>query len=276
DLFLHDQALVGALVVEVSQHFLAAQNRFQTLQALVGQDSDFVSQVLFELRNLLAFDQLGALVLLLPLAGEDADVDHRAFDTRRAGQRGVANIAGFFTEDGAQQLLFWRELGFALGRYLAYQNVVVLDLGADADDSAFVQVAQRRLGDVRNIARDLFRSELGVASFDFKLLDMHRGVVIVADQLLGNQNRVLEVVTAPRHEGHQDIAAQCQLALLGARTIGDYLTLEDPVSLADDRLLIDTSVLVGTLELDQLIDIRTDFAGQLGGMMLTLHADDDA
>src|SRR6202034_215655 len=184
DLFLHDQALVGALVVEVSQHFLAAQNRFQTLQALVGQDSDFVSQVLFELGNLLAFDQLGALVLFLPLAGEDADVDHGAFDTRRAGQRGVANITGFFAEDGAQQLLFRSQLGFALGRYLAYQNVVVLDLGADADDSALVEIAQRRLGDVGNIARDFFRSQLGVAGFDFKLLDVDRGVVIVAYQLL--------------------------------------------------------------------------------------------
>ncbi len=142
--FLHDEALVGALVVQVSQHFLAAQNRFQTLQALVGQNADFVGQVLFELGNLLAFDQLGALVLLLTLAGEDADIDYRAFDTRRAGQRCVAHIAGLFAEDGAQQLLFRSELGFALGRNLADQNVVVLDLGADADDTALVEIAQRR------------------------------------------------------------------------------------------------------------------------------------
>src|SRR3984885_7343769 len=276
DLFLHDEALVGALVVQVSQHFLAAQNRFQTLQALVGQDSDFVCQVLFELGNLLAFDQLGALVLFLPLAGEDADVDHGAFDARRAGQGGVANIAGLFAEDGAQQLLFRRELGFALGRYLANQNVVVLDLGADADDSALVEVAQRGLGDVGNITRDFFRSQLGVAGFDFKLLDVDRGVVIVADQLFGNQDRVFEVVTAPWHEGHEYVAAQGQFALLGARTVGDDLPLDHPVALANNWLLIDASVLVGTLEFDQLVDIRTDFAGQLGGMMLTLHAHDDA
>ena len=70
---LVDQALVGALVVQVGQHFLAAQNAFQTLQPLVGQNADFVAQVLFELGNIFSFDQLGALVLLLSLAGEDAE-----------------------------------------------------------------------------------------------------------------------------------------------------------------------------------------------------------
>src|SRR5271156_5768421 len=276
DLFLHDEALVGALVVQVSQHFFAAQNRFQPLQPLVGQNADFVGQVLFKLGNLLAFDQLGALVLLLTLAGEDANVHYGAFDTWRAGQRCVANVAGLFAEDCAQQLLFRRQLGFALGRYFADQDVVVLDLGADADDSALVEVAQCRLGDVGNITRDFFRSQLGVARFDFKLLDVHRGVVIVADQLFGNQNRVLEVVTAPGHEGHQHVTPEGQFALLRARTIGDHLPLDHPVALANNWLLIDTSVLVGTLELDQLVDVRTNFAGQLGGMMLTLHADDNA
>ena len=174
---LHDEALVGALVVQVGQHFLAAENCFKALEALVGEDSDFVRQVLFELGDLLAFDQLGALVLLLSLAGEDADIDHGAFDTRRARERSVANIAGLFTEDGAQQLLFRRQLGFALGRYLADEDVVVLDLGADADYAALVEIAQRGLGDVGNVARDFFRSQLGVARFNLELFDVDGGVV---------------------------------------------------------------------------------------------------
>ena len=95
------------------------------------------------LSDLLGFDLLGALVLLLTLAGEDADVDHGALDARRAGERSVADIAGLFAEDRAQQLLFRRQLGLALGRDLADQDVVVLDLGADADDAALVQIAQR-------------------------------------------------------------------------------------------------------------------------------------
>ena len=84
---------------------------------------------------------LGALVLFLTLAGEDANVNDGAFDTRRAGERSVANVAGLFAEDRAQQLLFRSQLGFALGRHLADQDVVVLDLGADADDAALVEIA---------------------------------------------------------------------------------------------------------------------------------------
>ena len=123
---LGQQALVGPLVVQVGQHFLAAQDAVQPLQALVGQNADFVAQVLFELGHVLGLDQLGALVLLLALAAEDAHVHHRALDARRAGQRSVAHIAGLFAEDGAQQLLFRRQLGLALGRDLADQNVAVL------------------------------------------------------------------------------------------------------------------------------------------------------
>ena len=248
---LGQQALVGPLVVQVGQHFLAAQNAVQALQTLVGQNADLVAQVLFELGDVLALDQLGALVLLLALAAEDAHVDHRALDARRAGQRSVAHIAGLFAEDGAQQLLFRRQLRLSLGSDLAHQNVAVLDLGADADHAALVQIAQRVFADVGNIARDLFRSQLGVARFDLELFDVHRGVVVLAHQLLADQDRVLEVVAAPRHEGHQHVASQRQLALLRARSVGDHLTLHHPVALANNRLLVDAGVLVRALELDQ-------------------------
>ena len=118
--------------------------------------------------------------------------------------------------------------------------------------------------------------ELGVARFDLELLDVHRGVVVLAHQLLADQNRVLEVVAAPGHEGHQHVASQRQLALLGARPVGDHLALDHPLALADNRLLIDAGVLVRALELDQLIDVRAHLARKLRGMMLALDAHDDA
>ena len=273
---LGDQALVGALVVQVGQHFLAAQNRFEALQPLVGQNADFVAQVLFELGHVLGLDLLGALVLLLALAAEDAHVHHRALDARRAGERSVAHIAGLFAEDRAQQLLFRSQLGFALGRHLADQNVAVPDLGADADHAALVQIAQRMLAHVGNVARDLFRAQLGVARLDLELLDVHRGVVVLAHQLFADQDRVLEVVSAPGHEGHQHVASQRQLALLGARAVGDHLALDHALALADHRLLVDAGVLVRALELDELIDVGTHLARQLRGMVLAFDAHDNA
>jgi hypothetical protein len=38
--------------VQVGQHFLAAENGVETLQALVGQNADFVAEVLLELLDL--------------------------------------------------------------------------------------------------------------------------------------------------------------------------------------------------------------------------------
>jgi hypothetical protein len=37
----------------------------------------------------------------------------------------------FLAEDRTQQLFFWRQLGFALGRDLADQHVTGLDFGTD-------------------------------------------------------------------------------------------------------------------------------------------------
>ena len=164
---------------------------------------------------------LGALVLLDALAREDLGVDDGALDARRHAQRGVAHVAGLLAEDGAQQLLFRGELGLALGRDLADQDVARLDLGADADDARLVEVLERLLADVRDVAGDLFLAELGVAGDALELLDVDRGEEVVLDQALGDEDRVLEVVAAPRHERDDHVLAERQLARLGGRTVGD-------------------------------------------------------
>ena len=81
-------------------------------------------------------DVLGALVLLGALAGEDRASMTMPLHARRDAQRAVADVAGLLAEDGAQELLFRRELGLALRRDLADEDVARLHLGADADDAA--------------------------------------------------------------------------------------------------------------------------------------------
>src|SRR5947208_10180634 len=78
--------------MQVGEHFLAAQNVFQALKAFVGQNSDFVRKILFELRNLRRLDRLSALVLFLPFPGEDLYIDDHALDTRRAVERSIAHV----------------------------------------------------------------------------------------------------------------------------------------------------------------------------------------
>ena len=117
----------------------------------VLNDADFFVPILLQALNLRLFDGLAALVGLLALAREDPHVDDRAFDTRRHLERGVAHFAGLFAEDGPQQFFFGRQLGFALGRDLADENVQRPDLGADAHDAALIEIGQRLFADVGNV-----------------------------------------------------------------------------------------------------------------------------
>src|SRR5438552_3713007 len=137
----------------------------------------------------------------------------------RYAQRGIAHLARLLTEDGTQQALLGRELRLALGRDLAHQDVTRVDLRADVDDAALVEVLQRLIADIGDIARDLLRAQLGVAGFDLVLLDVDRGVLVLAHDGLRDQDRVFVVVSLPGHEGHQDVAAKRQLPFGGGRAV---------------------------------------------------------
>ena len=149
----------------------------------------------------------------------------RAGDARRDAQRGVAHVGRLLAEDGAQELLLRRHRALALRRDLADEDVAGMDLGADIDDAGLVEVLQRLFRDVRNVARDLLRPELGVAGHHLEFLDVDRGEDVVLHDPLGEQDRVLEVVAVPRHERDEHVAAERQLAELGRGTVGDDVAL---------------------------------------------------
>ena len=165
------------------------------------------------------------LVAVLP--GEHADVDDLAGLAVRHLERGVADLAGLLTEDRAQEALLRRELGLALRRDLADEDVARADLGADADDAALVEVLEDVLGEVRDVAGDLLGTELGVAGVDLVLLDVDRREHVVLHEPLGEDDRVLEVVALPRHERHEEVLAERELALVGGRTVGEHVALLD-------------------------------------------------
>ena len=89
-------------------------------------------------------DALTAILLddLILDAREDLDVDDDAFHSRRHLERRVLHVLRLLTEDRGQQLLFRRELGLALRRDLADENVARLDVRANANDSALVEIDQ--------------------------------------------------------------------------------------------------------------------------------------
>ena len=208
--------------------------------------------------HVLALDAFGALVLVEPLSGKDLDVHDDPLHPRRNGQRGVLHIACLLSKDGAQQLFFRRELGLSFGRHLAHEDVPLPDLRADADDAALVKVAQGVFADVGNVSGDLFLAQLGLAGLDLKLFDVDGCEDIVADEALADQDRVLEVVPAPRHEGHEHVPAQCEVATVDRRPVSQHLAALDGLPHRHHRLLRDAGALVGPLKLDQVVGVETD------------------
>ena len=130
-------------------------------------------------------------------AGELLRVDDDAFDARRHFERIVLHVFAGPAEDRVQQFFFRRQLGLALRRNLADQNVARLDVRADLHDAVLVQVAQRLFADVGNVASELLAAQLRLANFDVELFDVDRRVGVVLHQLFADDDRVFEVVTRP-------------------------------------------------------------------------------
>ena len=86
-----------------------------------------------------------------------------------------SEVSRLLAEDGAQQALLGVQFRLALRRDLSDEDIAGAHLRADADDTAFVKLAQRVVADVGDIACDLLRPKLCVARFNFVFLDMDRG-----------------------------------------------------------------------------------------------------
>ena len=99
---------------------------------------------------------------------------------------------------------------------------------------------------------------------------MDGGEDVLFDHSLAHQDGILEVVSTPTHKGNSDVPAEGEFSHFSGGTIGNDLPIAHPLSRTNDRLLVETGVLVGALELGDLIDIhcggeRLVFAITLGG-----------
>ena len=188
------------------------QHAAHALVQVVLEDAALILQVLAHPLDLGLLDRLRPRVLLDAVAREHAHVDHGAVHARRHAQRGVLHVGGLLAEDGPQQLLFRRQLGLALGRDLADQDVAGPHLGTDEGDSRLIELGKRGIADVGDVGRDFLGPELGVASDAGELLDVDRREAILLHHALGDQDRILEVVAVPGHERDQHVLAQRQLA----------------------------------------------------------------
>ena len=246
----------GRLVPEVGLQLLVEEDLLQFPPGASRNDAESSSSLSFSSLALSSFSMaMRSRVLLDPAPGEDLGVDDDPFHTRRHPEGGVLHIPGLVPEDRPKQLLLGGELGLPFGRDLANQDVPGLHIGADLDDPALVQELQRLLADVRDVPGDLLFAELSVPGDGLELLDVDRGVDVLLDDPLADDDRVLKVVPAPGHEGDHDVLPQGQLPELGRGTVRNDLTFPDRLPPLDDGLLVVAGVLVGFLVLRELVDL---------------------
>src|SRR5579884_42289 len=186
-----------ALVTVASRHLVA----FRDLALLRDADADQLVDARWE--------------LVTRLTAEDLDVDDLPALALWHAQRGVLDLSCLLTEDGAQQALFRGELGLTLGRDLAHQDVSRLNFGPQVHDAALVEILQPLLSHVRDVAGDLFGTELRVARVYLVLLHVDRGERVRANQILADENGVLVVPAFPQHERNEHVLAEGQLAVIG-------------------------------------------------------------
>ena len=223
---MRDDRALGNLA-RAADGFLLQQQLLDALERIAFDDAQLVVQVLTVALERVVDDLLGALVTHDAFAREHLDIDHGAAHAGRHAQRRVLHVGGLLAEDRAQQLLFRRQLGLALRRDLAHQHVTRIDLGTDVDDAGIIEACQLVLGKVADVARDFLGSELGIARDDVQLLDVDRGVAVVGDHALGDEDRVLEVVAVPRHERDEHVLAQRQLTEVGRCAVRNHVALGD-------------------------------------------------
>ena len=194
--------------------------------------------------------------IVLVVAVEDADINDDAAHAVRDAQRSVFHFARLLAEDRAEQLFLRRQLGLALGRDLADQDVAGANLGADPDDALGIEMGQRFIGHVGDVAGDLFVAELGLARADLMLGHVDRRERVVLQEALGDDHRVLEVVALPGHERAEHVLAQCEPSLVGGRGVGQRLAGGHAVARGDDCALVDAGALVRAQEFEQRVVVQ--------------------
>ena len=85
---------------------------------------------------------------------------------------------------------------------------------------------------------------------------MQRCINIGGNEFFGNNDGVFEIITAPGHEGHHDVAPERKFAVFGRVAVGEGLSGLHLLAGFDQDLLVDTGVLVRPLVFYQIIGIK--------------------
>ena len=180
-------------------------------------------------------------------------IDDDTVERRTCLERSILHVTGFVTEDGLEQFLLRRRIGLTLRCDLTDEDITRLDVRTDTNNTVLVEVFGSLFGYIRDIGGELLHTALGVTYFEQLLNHVNRGVHIFTNDALAEHDSILVVITLPRNIRYLKVLTERQFATLCCITLGEDLPLLYPVSLANERMEVDSRILVGLLELRQFI-----------------------
>ena len=196
-------------------------------------------------------DNLILLLWLTSLNGtrEQLLVDNNTTQWWVSLQWRILHITSLITEDGTEQLLFWRRIALTLRWNLTNHDIAWLDTSTNANNTVIIKILGSFLADIRNIRSELLNTTLGLTYIQWILIYVNRCQNIIANHTLWDNDSILIVVTLPRNVSYEQVTAQSQLTILGSITLCQDITLLDTLTLVTDRTQVDGHILVGTTEL---------------------------
>jgi hypothetical protein len=153
----------------------------------------------------------------------------------------ITDFLGLLSEDGVENLNSGVVSDSDFGVTLPTRLWPETYHGTDSDDTVLIQLLQIFLAGVRDVASQFSRPELGFPDIGGELLDVDRGIDVLLDHTLGNQDRILVVVPIPRYESDELCSCRGQVRPVGGRTVGEYLARASICCpTCYDRLLVET------------------------------------
>ena len=147
-------------------------------------------------------------------------------------------------------------------------------MSTHTDDSALVEVFSSVFTHVRDVARKLLHTALGLAHLESVFIYVDRSEDILANHALVEHDSVLIVISLPGHVSHLQVAADGKLSVLGRVAFGENVALLHTLTLVANRAKVDGGALVGLAELRQAILFHCVFEAYklLVGSAVVAHA----
>ena len=96
----------------------------------------------------------GQVTVVLPI--KDMHIHHFTASAMRHPQAGIFHFTRLVAKDSTQQFFFWAEFLFTFRRDLTHENIHLIDISTNANDTALVQVFERILAHIGNVVRNFF------------------------------------------------------------------------------------------------------------------------